>query len=42
MKVTILIFETRITCVVVPLESTKILLNIFVIIVKDSMHEGRW
>lgn len=42
MEIAVFIFEARITCVIVSLESTKILLNVFVIVVEDSVHERRW
>lgn len=39
MEISIFIFEARVTCIVVPLQCVKVLLDIFVIVIEDRMHE---
>ena len=41
MKIPMFVFETRVTCVVVALQTTEVLLDVFVIVVEDCVHK-RW
>lgn len=41
-EIAILIPEARVSGIVVPRHRTKVFLNIFVVVIQNCVHEGRW